>query len=79
MRLVLRRRAVAQEAHAVFRRRLEQRSATFLEKLNAGGMTFLDTDIVRLLERDLPARFGGGPTDFSSSSRSARTDDLGWC
>ncbi len=60
----LRRRAVAQEAHAVIRRRLEQRSATFLEKLNAGGMTFLDTDIVRLLERDLPARFGGGPTDF---------------
>ena len=34
------------------------------EKLNAGGMTFLDTDIVRLLEQDLPARFGGGPTDF---------------
>jgi hypothetical protein len=34
------------------------------EKLNAGGMTFLDTDVVRILEADLPARFGGGPTDY---------------
>jgi hypothetical protein len=34
------------------------------EKLNAGGMTFLDTDLVRIVEADLPARFGGGPTDY---------------
>jgi hypothetical protein len=34
------------------------------EKLNAGGMTFFDTDVVRILESDLPARFGGGPTDY---------------
>ena len=33
-------------------------------KLNAGGMTFLDTDVIRILEADLPARFGGGPTDY---------------
>jgi hypothetical protein len=34
------------------------------EKLTAGGMTFLDTDVVRVLEEVLPARFGGGPTDY---------------
>ncbi len=34
------------------------------EKLTAGGMTFLDTDLVRVLEDTLPARLGGGPTDY---------------
>jgi hypothetical protein len=34
------------------------------EKLTAGGMTFLDTDVVRILEETLPSRFGGGPTDY---------------
>ena len=34
------------------------------EKLTAAGMTFLDTDVVRVLEELLPARFGGGPTDY---------------
>jgi hypothetical protein len=34
------------------------------EKLTAGGMTFLDVDVVRILEEDLPARFGGGPADY---------------
>jgi hypothetical protein len=34
------------------------------EKLTAGGMTFLDVDVVRVLEEDLPARFGGGPADY---------------
>jgi hypothetical protein len=34
------------------------------EKLTAGGMTFLDTDLIRVLEETLPARFGGGPTDY---------------
>ena len=34
------------------------------EKLTAGGMTFLDTDIIRVLEDVLPARFGGGPTHY---------------
>ena len=32
------------------------------EKLTAGGMTFLDTDVVRVLEQTLPATFGGAPT-----------------
>ena len=34
------------------------------EKLTAGGMTFLDTDVIRVLEDVLPACFGGGPTDY---------------
>jgi hypothetical protein len=34
------------------------------EKLVAGGMTFLDTDVVRVLEEVLPARFGGGSTHY---------------
>ncbi len=34
------------------------------EKLTAAGMTFLDTDVVRVLEEILPARFGGGPTHY---------------
>ena len=34
------------------------------EKLTAHGMTFLDTDVIAVLERTLPARFGGGPNDY---------------
>jgi hypothetical protein len=34
------------------------------EKLTAGGMTFLDADVVRILEEDLPRQFGGGPADY---------------
>jgi hypothetical protein len=34
------------------------------EKLTAGGMTFLDADVIRVLEDVLPARFGGGPADY---------------
>lgn len=34
------------------------------EKLTAGGMTFLDADLTRVLEDVLPARFGGGPTHY---------------
>ena len=34
------------------------------EKLTAGGMTFEDTDVIRILEEVLPARFGGGPRDY---------------
>jgi hypothetical protein len=34
------------------------------EKLTAGGMTFLDSDVINVLEVTLPARFGGGPTDY---------------
>jgi hypothetical protein len=34
------------------------------EKLSAGGVTFFDTDLIRLLEDVLPKTFGGGPTDY---------------
>ena len=34
------------------------------EKLTVGGASFLDTDLIRVLEEALPARFGGGPTDY---------------
>lgn len=34
------------------------------EKLTAGGMTFLDTDIVRVMEQVLPSRFGGNMFDY---------------
>jgi hypothetical protein len=34
------------------------------EKLTAGGMTFLGTDVIRVLEEVLPRRFGGGPADY---------------
>lgn len=34
------------------------------EKLTAGGMTFVDTDVVGVLEQVLPGRFGGGPIDY---------------
>ena len=34
------------------------------EKLTAGGMTFLGSDVIRVLEEELPARFGGGPTHY---------------
>ena len=34
------------------------------EKLTAGGMTFLDADVIRVLDEVLPARFGGAPTHY---------------
>ena len=34
------------------------------EKLTVGGMSFLETDLVRILEETLPKRFGGGPTHY---------------
>jgi hypothetical protein len=34
------------------------------EKLTAGGMTFLDGDVVGILEEVLPARLGGAPTHY---------------
>lgn len=34
------------------------------EKLTSEGMNFLGHDLIRLIEEVLPARFGGGPTDF---------------
>jgi hypothetical protein len=44
--------------------RVHLHSIRSYEKLTAGGMTFLDKDIIPVLEDWLPARFGGGPTDY---------------
>lgn len=40
------------------------RTVRSYEKLTAGGMNFLDADVIRVLEDVLPKRFGGGPTDY---------------
>ncbi len=34
------------------------------EKLTSEGMTFIGSDLIRLVEDVLPARFGGGATDY---------------
>ncbi|MEW5817218.1 MAG: hypothetical protein AB1798_17715 [Spirochaetota bacterium] len=34
------------------------------EKLTSGGMTFFDSDLIQILEIDLPAQFGGSATDY---------------
>jgi hypothetical protein len=40
------------------------RGVRSFEKLTAGGVNLLDSDVIRILEDILPARFGGGPTDY---------------
>jgi hypothetical protein len=40
------------------------RSVGSFEKLTAAGMTFLDSDVIRILEEVLPQRFGGIATDY---------------
>jgi hypothetical protein len=40
------------------------RQITSFEKLTLGGMTLHDVQVARVLEVNLPARFGGGPTDY---------------
>jgi hypothetical protein len=41
------------------------------EKLTAGGIAFLDVDVVRVLEQVLPSRFGGAPFDYQLVEESA--------
>jgi hypothetical protein len=43
------------------------------EKLTAWGMSLLDSDVVRVLEETLPARFGGGPTHYQLVEDAAET------
>jgi hypothetical protein len=49
-------------------------SVRSFEKLTSEGMTFMDTDVIRVLENVLPAEFGGSPTDYQLVERE---DDLG--
>jgi hypothetical protein len=44
--------------------RTHLRDIRSFEKLTAGGMTFLDRDVIEVLEDVLPRRFGGAPTDY---------------
>jgi phenylacetate-coenzyme A ligase PaaK-like adenylate-forming protein len=39
------------------------------EKLTAVGVTFHDTDLINVLERVLPAQFGGDPSDYQLAER----------
>ncbi|MCP5109202.1 MAG: hypothetical protein GY953_00035 [bacterium] len=39
-------------------------SVRSFEKLTGGGVTFLGTDVIRILEEALPSCFGGKPTDY---------------
>ena len=34
------------------------------EKLTGEGVTFVDTDFIRIIEKELPERFGGTSTDY---------------
>ena len=43
---------------------LHLHSIRAFDKLTSGGMTFIGTDLVRVIEEVLPARFGGAPTDY---------------
>jgi hypothetical protein len=49
------------EAHGWTRHLRDVRS---FEKLTSAGMTFLDADVIRILDETLPARFGGVPGQY---------------
>jgi hypothetical protein len=44
--------------------KLHMHTIRSFEKLTCGGMNFLDSDVMRVLDEILPARFGGSPTDY---------------
>ena len=41
------------------------------EKLTSEGMTFVGDELIKIVEERLPARFGGGPTDYQFVEREA--------
>jgi len=47
------------------------------EKLTAGGLTFLDFDVIRVLEEVLPAHFGGSGLDYQLVERADRPSGRG--
>ena len=53
-------------------RRLLAHAGCGYEKLTTAGMTFLDTDLIKVLEDVLPARFGGGPTHYQLVEKEGR-------
>jgi hypothetical protein len=50
------------------------RNVRSFEKLSLGGPFVMLADLVDVLERDLPRRFGGGPTDYQLVLAAARDD-----
>jgi hypothetical protein len=42
------------------------------EKLTGEGVTFVDTDLIRIIERELPERFGGRSTDYQLVEKETR-------
>ena len=44
--------------------RLHLHTIRSYEKLTSDGTNFIGADVVHLVEHELPARFGGGPTDY---------------
>ena len=42
------------------------------EKLTAGGVTFFDTDVIRVLEEELPGLFGGSAGDYQLIERESQ-------
>jgi hypothetical protein len=49
--------------------RTHVRDVRSFEKLTAGGITFLDVDVARVLEERMPAAFGGRPGDWQLVER----------
>jgi hypothetical protein len=52
--------------------RVHLSSIRSFEKLTSGGVTFFGTDVIRVLEEALPARFGGQPTDYQLVEREGK-------
>ena len=46
------------------------------EKLTLGGMSFLDSDVARILDEELPRAFGGAPTDYQVVEAAADDDHV---
>ncbi len=49
--------------------RTHLRDVRSFDKLTAGGITFLDIDVIRVLEETMPAAFGGRPGDWQLVER----------
>ncbi len=49
--------------------RTHVRDVRSFDKLTAGGITFLDVDVIRVLEETMPAAFGGRPGDWQIVER----------
>jgi hypothetical protein len=51
------------------------RNIRSFEKLTGGGVTFLGTEVIEILEQVLPAEFGGSPTDYQLAEEESATGE----